>query len=190
MQNMWNAYTQLGQALRQEEQAIKELAQAQQAYTSALQVWEAQNESLVTARETAKRKAEEASQRLKSIRQTVASQLTSATPFEDLPKGLEQTRDKTLVYDSGAMLKACLAHFPWLLKVDEKALDSFISKLAYQETGDNTWRLPAHLALFMPIEVRLTYKSRISDAQVMQYAPQAVEEDTEMDPQTPIAQVH
>jgi len=54
--------------------------------------------------------------------------------------------------------------------VDEKALDTFVSKMAVEHPVKG-WEMPQHIAPWLPVTVRLEYKARISDSTILKAVP-------------------
>ncbi len=170
-----NIYAQLGNHLNERERAEEALKVKEQAYEDFLEELALSNPAFKTLLEE-KRVAESHLKNMTSLvresRNKAQEVLAGEEKLSYLPVGFEQTRDRVYSFDPIAMREACLKNAPFLLTVDEKALDALITKTALDETTQ--FALPSWLS-WMPIELKLTYKARISDTKVKTFAERITE---------------
>jgi hypothetical protein len=160
----------LDQLQKQHALALQESAQAEAALKAAKAAYEAKLNELLAADSTfaelhaSMSKAQEASKtadnREKEIR-LQAKDLIEKEFVTDLPQGYSQVRKKTCEYDETELTRAAIQHAPWLLRLDEKRVESFAFNMVV-EVG-NSFEMPAHIAAWLPLKVAVKPQARISD---------------------------
>jgi hypothetical protein len=107
-----------------------------------------------------------AKNRVNKLRQQAKSILGDAFIDEELPEGFTQKKTKEVRYDPQGLLKIAVDRFPFLLKLDEKAVDSFFTKMATEEK-DGALVLPENIRCWASVEVIYKPLPTISNAKLL-----------------------
>jgi hypothetical protein len=154
----------IASALKVQANAEQAAADANRAYDKALAEWEAQNPVLAQAKQRGADAKADAKKRLDTLREE-ARNLLGNVFIEDLPEGFNQKREKVVRYDPQGFLKIARDSFPFLLKLDEVAIDKFFKAMAIEEE-DGALILPENIRRWADIEVVYKPKPEISDAKL------------------------
>ena len=164
---------QIYSALHQQALAETELQDAQAAYEAKFAEFEASNPELVARRNTAIHKHTEANKALRQAREATKVLLSSKF-MDELPEGFKQNQGKDVIYDPQGFHKQALASFPFLLKLDHKAVSKFFTAMADKQT-DGSFILPENIRSLASVEVISTPSPIISNATIkkLEFEPEA-----------------
>jgi hypothetical protein len=157
--------------LNELDQAEKDFARAEKAYDDALAEWVATHPELVNAKQEAMAKKVEARYQLSSLR-VEAKNLLSGARIESLPFGFYQKSKKVVKVDKQGFLKQAHAYFPYLLVLDEAAVQDYFVMVAKPQP-DGTWQIPEHIKVWASVEVVTEIEPEIDEAALLNltYSP-------------------
>lgn len=173
-----NLQQELAFALKEEARLKKEAEEAELAYQAKfaemVASFEAANPELAAANRTKREAASKSREQIDELR----TRLKKVVPgyWEWHPEeakafdGISLSRDKVVSYDEDELFEAALQYAPWLLKLDEKAVQTFAIKNAI-ENKLGGFTLPARMYKTLPIFINVVVSAEISDKTLIKNAP-------------------
>ena len=156
----------LAMALKEEEQAGQAAKDWQADYDAKLAEFEAQHKELIESRNAAEERHATAKDRVKELRDKATHEL-KLDWFDELPDGFVQKKTKQVTYDEQGLFKIAVDRFPFLLKLDEKAVHKFFTDWAVEDKKPNTLSLPEHIRCWASVDVRYVPLVNISNATLL-----------------------
>ena len=164
LQELNRLQRELARALHETDRAEAHAQSAKNDYDKAFAEWEKANTPLVRAKESADIAKFAARQRVTELREEARSLMLDKF-IDNLPDGFNQKRDKVVVFDPQSFLQVARDSFPFLLKLDEKAVDKFFKAMA-EEQSDGAFILPENIRRWAQVEVITKPLPNISDAKL------------------------
>ena len=165
-------HKQLAEAMNELTEAAVADIIADEAYNEALAFWQEQNRDLVKARDNAILAKYQAELRRDELLKELKDLLEAEwLPETLLPNGLAQVGELNAVYDAQGFVTIATRAFPFLLKLDDKAVQNFFVREAEQQS-DGSYLLPENIRVWASVEVLSLPKAKIDTMTVFKcYQP-------------------
>ena len=168
--NLAELQQELAVALKEQEAVDSEAKIAQAAYDAKRLEFEVQNQGVVKALNDATSNKANAKTRVNELREQAKAILGEGF-IDDLPEGFTQKKTKELSYGDRQLFNVALAKFPFLLKLDKKAVDSFFINMATEKDG--ALSLPEPIASWSQVKIEYKPFPNISNVKLLKLKPVA-----------------
>lgn len=166
-QQLLDLQRELALALHTEQKAEQAAKELQAEYDAKLAAFEAQQKPLVESCNAAAKRHTDAKQCVKDLRDKAKDLLGDKFIDGGLPDGFIQKRTTEVTYDEQGLFKIAVDRFPFLLKLDEKAVHKFFTDWAIEDKKTKTLSLPEHIRCWASVDVRYIPQVNISNATLL-----------------------